>query len=212
LAGRRSFAEALVAAVESGEISATLISPEVVSLLRSHPVLKLSESVEKLFAGAETDAAKLELEISRLAKLVESKPGSPYAGKKLFTASCAACHRLFEQGGQIGPDLSTYQRDDIDTMLLNIVNPSAEVREGYENFLLTTKDGRTAVGFLVEQDNRSVVLRGLDGQDVSVERKNIQSMKAQGVSLMPAGLLSGYSDDQVRDLMAYLRSTQPLNN
>ena len=97
-------------------------------------------------------------------------------------------------------------------MLLNIVNPSAEVREGYENFLLTTKDGRTAVGFLVEQDNRSVVLRGLDGQDISVERKNIQSMKAQGVSLMPAGLLSGYSDDQVLDLMAYLRSTQPLNN
>ena len=131
---------------------------------------------------------------------------------KYFTASCAACHRLFEQGGQIGPDLSTYQRDDIDTMLLNIVNPSAEVREGYENFLLTTTDGRTAVGVLVEQDNRSVVLRGLDGQDVSVERKNIQSMKAQGVSLMPAGLLSGYSDDQVRDLMAYLRSTQPLNN
>ena len=212
LAGRRSFAEALVAAVESGEISATLISPEVVSLLRSHPEPKLSELVEKLFTGAETNAAKLELEIFRLAKLVESKPGSPYAGKKLFTKSCAACHRLFEQGGQIGPDLSTYQRDDIDTMLLNIVNPSAEVREGYENFLLTTKDGRTAVGFLVEQDNRSVVLRGLDGQDVSVERKNIQSMKAQGDSLMPAGLLSGYSDDQVLDLMAYLRSTQPLNN
>ena len=97
-------------------------------------------------------------------------------------------------------------------MLLHIVNPSAEIREGYENFLLTTKDGRTVVGFLVEQDNQTVVLRGLDGQDISLERKDIKAMNAQGASLMPAGLLTGYTDDQVRDLMAYLRSTQPLNN
>ena len=87
-----------------------------------------------------------------------------------------------------------------------------EVTYWYENFLLTTKDGRTVVGFLVEQDNRTVVLRGLDGQDISLERKDIKTMKAQGVSLMPAGLLTGYTDDQIRDLMAYLRSTQPLNN
>ena len=40
----------------------------------------------------------------------------------------------------------------------------------------------------------------------------IHDLNAQGVSLMPAGLLTGYTDDQVRDLMAYLRSTQPLNN
>jgi len=37
-------------------------------------------------------------------------------------------------------------------------------------------------------------------------------LKAQGVSLMPSGILSSYSNDQIRDLLAYLRSTQPLNN
>jgi putative heme-binding domain-containing protein len=130
----------------------------------------------------------------------------------LYAASCAACHRLFEHGGQIGPDLTAYQRDDLDTMLLNIINPSAEIREGYENFLLTTKDGRLASGFLVEQDSRSVVLRGLDGQDVTVARKAIRELRAQGLSLMPGGLLAGYNDAQIRDLMAYLRSSQPLNN
>ena len=212
LAGRTIFAAAFVNAVEAGEISVALVSPEVVSLLRTHAEPTLAGKVNELFSGAETDSAKLEMEITRLARLVEAKTGSPYAGKKLFTTSCAACHKLFEQGGQIGPDLSTYQRDDIDNMLLHIVNPSAEIREGYENFLLTTKYGRTVVGFLVEQDNQTVVLRGLDGQDISLERKDIKTMNAQGVSLMPAGLLSGYTDDQIRDLIAYLRSTQPLNN
>ena len=212
LAGRIKFAKTLVRAVEGGKISPLLISPEVVSLLRSHNDAEVTGLVDKYFANSETDANKLEEEIKRLSNLVKNKPGNPYAGKKLFTTSCGSCHRLFESGGYIGPDLSTYQRDDVDTMLLSIVNPSAQIREGYENFLLNTLDGRTVVGFLVEQDNQAVVLRGLDGQDITMERKKIKEMRAQGVSLMPSGILSLYTDDQVRDLLAYLRSTQPLNN
>jgi len=180
--------------------------------MRSHNDAEVSLLVDKHFASLETDSAKLEEDIKQLSILIKDKPGDPYSGKKLFSTSCGSCHRLFEQGGYIGPDLSAYQRDDIDTMLLSIVNPSAEIREGYENFLLTTEDGRTVLGFLVEQDSRTVVLRGLDGQDITVQRNEIKTMKAQGVSLMPSGLLSSYSNDQIRDLLAYLRSTQPLNN
>ena len=77
---------------------------------------------------------------------------------------------------------------------------------------MTTEDGRSVVGFLVDEDLQTVVLRGLDGQDITVERKKIKALKAQGVSLMPSGILSSYSNDQIRDLLAYLRSTQPLNN
>ena len=212
LAGREAWALELLRAVDTGELAAGLVSAEVVSLLRSHGDGRIGQLLARHFAGAAMDAAKLEMQIQRLAKVVTAKPGSPYEGKKLYAASCAACHRLFEQGGQIGPDLTAYQRDDLGTMLLNIINPSAEIREGYENFLLTTKDGRLASGFLVEQDNRSVVLRGLDGQDVTFDREAIRELKAQGLSLMPGGLLAVYNDGQIRDLMAYLRSSQPLNN
>ena len=212
LAGRPASAAAMLQAVDDGKLSAGLVSAEVISLLRTHRDERVGQLLAKHFTDSETDAATLEHEIRRLAKVVTAEPGSPYEGKKLFTTSCAACHRLFDQGGQIGPDLTAYQRDDLDTMLLNIINPSAEIREGYENFLLTTKDGRLASGFLIEQDNRSVVLRGLDGQDVTFAREAIRKLNAQGLSLMPGGLLAGYSDGQICDLMAYLRSSQPLNN
>jgi putative heme-binding domain-containing protein len=119
---------------------------------------------------------------------------------------------LFGQGGQIGPDLTYFKRDDVGNMLLSIVNPNAEVREGYENYLIETKDERSLNGFLVDKDNQVVVLRGLDGQNVTLEQKDIAAMRAADTSLMPEGLLDAFNDEQVRHLFAYLRSTQPLVN
>jgi putative heme-binding domain-containing protein len=148
--------------------------------------------------------------IEHYASAIRSSEGNPYEGRKLFGMSCALCHKLFGQGAQIGPDLTPYQRGDLDTMLLNVVNPNAEIREGYETYLVATKDGRTLSGFLADKDNRAIVLRGIDGMNQVVETNQIQSMKPSGISLMPEGLLSAFNDQQVCDLFAYLRSTQPL--
>jgi putative heme-binding domain-containing protein len=90
------------------------------------------------------------------------------------------------------------------------VNPNAEIREGYETFLVTTKDGRALSGFLADKDPRSIVLRGVDGANTVLAQNQIDEMKTSSLSLMPEGLLDGLNDQQVRDLFAYLRSTQPL--
>ena len=94
---------------------------------------------------------------------------------------------------------------------MHIVNPSAEIREGYENQVVVTSDGRTLTGIVVEKDASVVVMRTADGQRVVLPRGDIDEMRAAGVSLMPEGLLQGLSDQEVRDLFAYLRSGQPLN-
>ena len=113
-------------------------------------------------------------------------------------------------GGQIGPDLTTYKRDDLRGMLLNVVNPSAEIREGFENYIVRTADGRTLTGFIADQDTNVLVLRGTDGQNISMNREEIEDLRATKTSLMPEGQLKALSDQQIRDLFAYLRSTQPL--
>jgi len=75
---------------------------------------------------------------------------------------------------------------------------------------VTTKDGRTLSGFLADKDTRVVVLRGLDGVNQVLPQDQLAEMKPSRQSLMPEGLLSAISDQQVRDLFAYLRSTEPL--
>jgi putative heme-binding domain-containing protein len=119
---------------------------------------------------------------------------------------------LFFKGGKVGPDLTSYQRDDLGTMLVSIVDPNAEIREGYENQVLATRDGRTLSGFLVERDPKVVVLRGFDGADVRVPRAEIESLAPAGMSLMPEGVLDGLSESELCDLFAYLRQSQPISN
>ena len=62
----------------------------------------------------------------------------------------------------------------------------------------------------MEQNPQSIVLRGLDNQNVVLARSEIAELVPAGLSLMPEGLIDGWTPQQVRDLFAYLRSTQPL--
>jgi len=124
---------------------------------------------------------------------------------------CANCHVLHSHGAAIGPDLTPFKRDDVPHLLLHIVNPSAEIREGYENQIVITESGRTLNGVLAEKDARVVVLKTADGQKVVVPRNDVAEMTVAGQSLMPENLLQGLTEQETRDLFAYLRSSQPLN-
>ena len=154
--------------------------------------------------------AEMEQKMHQLAAVVRGGTGDPYSGRTLFQNTCGGCHKLFGQGAEVGPDLTVYNRADLESMLLAIINPSAEIREGYENYSVETRDGRSLSGFLAEQDDRSIVLRGLDNQNVTLQRPELVELKPAGVSLMPEGLLESFDAQQTRDLFAYLRSTQPL--
>ena len=138
--------------------------------------------------------------------------GDPYPGKKLYMQSCGKCHTLHAVGGRIGPDLTTYKRDDVRQMLLHIVNPSAEIREGFETQIAFLNDGRVVTGFLVEQDPQTLSLRSPDGQTISLERTEIDELVKSRKSLMPEGQLKDLTEEQLRNLFAYLRSSQPLSD
>ena len=154
--------------------------------------------------------AEMETRIDHFADVVRGGTGDPYKGRAIFEPLCGACHTLFERGGHVGPDLTPYQRSDLKNMLLSVVNPSAEIREGFETYSIETKDGRELTGFLADQDNQMVALRTIDGQNIHLGRSEITALKASGSSLMPEGLLEAMNEQQIRDLFAYLRCTQPL--
>jgi putative heme-binding domain-containing protein len=211
LASRPAWSLALLKLVEAGTIKPAEVPVDLVDRLRAQQDERVSTLTQKLFAVAPPTSQEMKrAEVLRVRAAVEGAAGDPYKGEAIFMQRCAACHTLFFKGGQIGPNLTTYQRDDLSTMLPSIVDPNAEVREGYENYLVRTKDGRTLGGFLTESDATIVALRGFDGQDVRLPRTDVKDLRNVGTSLMPEGLLDGLTDEQLRDFFAYLRIPQPI--
>ena len=151
----------------------------------------------------------VEGELARVKRILAAAEGVPKRGEATYSLRCATCHTLFAKGGRVGPDLTSYQRGDLDMLLLAVIAPGAEIREGFETTVIQTRDGSVFTGFISDQDAKVIVLRDVAGQVRTVARERIASETPLGTSLMPPGLLDGLDDQALRDFFAYLRSTTP---
>jgi putative membrane-bound dehydrogenase-like protein len=210
LASRAKWSVRLLDAVQGGRMKAKEIPEDVATRLRASEEKSVAELAARVLPVSVPVAAEFQKRIDQIAAVLKAGSGNPYAGEATFTERCAKCHTLFFKGGKVGPDLTAYQRDNLGTMLLSIVNPSAEIREGFQYYLVATTDDRILSGFFVDRDNQITVLRGLEGENITLRASQIKAIKPAGQSLMPTGLLDGLSDQQLRDFFAYLRITQPI--
>jgi putative heme-binding domain-containing protein len=207
LAGREAWARALVQAVEDWKVPAKHVSPEIVSLLQSHKDGRFQEAVSRLWKGVsgvlspEAKAA----EAARLRQAIRAGGGDATEGMAVFRERCAACHRIFGEGNEVGPELTGYERGNLDFWVDNIVYPSLEIREGFANYTARLQNGQMLVGMLDSQSAQEVVLRDPAGQKTRLRRSDLAGLEASPVSLMPEGILSGVSDGAVRHLFAYLQ-------
>ncbi len=125
------------------------------------------------------------------------------AGRATFTLLCAACHTLYGEGGNLGPDLTGSGRDNLDYLLENIVDPSAVVPADYRISVVRMKDGRTLNGFIAARTEKTITVRSMT-ETQTVERAEIEKIEESTQSVMPEGLFDALTSEQRRDLLAYL--------
>lgn len=211
LAGRKAWSIALVDAVAAKQIPASDIAPEVVERLRLHQDAHLDELLPKLFGRTRTSPEEKLAEVAKIRKLLTSGQGDALAGKELFNKTCAKCHTLFNEGGKIGPDLTGYERTNLDFMLLSVVDPSAAIREEYTTFQIVTDDGLVLAGFITERGEKTITMQTSDKGQVILDKESIEEgPRALATSLMPERQLAEYTDQQIRDLFAYLQRQAPV--
>jgi len=127
------------------------------------------------------------------------------AGRALFAAACATCHEFHGGGQKVGPELIGSGRSSLDALLNNVIDPNQIIGNGYQNIVVTTKDGRTLSGRVTEDTPVRVRLLGIGGREEVVARDQIETLEDTGVSLMPAGF-GELPDEQFRDLMWFILS------
>jgi putative heme-binding domain-containing protein len=207
LASRPSFAAALLDAIEAGRVRAADVPATVVRQVHALADADLSRRLTAAWGQLRDSSAERRARITGLAAMLAAPAAEPVdlaAGRLVFRTACAGCHRLYGEGGQIGPDLTGSGRHDLGYLLENMVDPSAVVNREWRVSILTLADGRVLTGTVVERTPRTLTIQGFpDRQTVALD--DVEEITPTDRSPMPDGLLDPLSDRQIRDLVAYLR-------
>jgi putative heme-binding domain-containing protein len=184
--------------------------------------LQVSEALKKF--GDDPIIAKLQAEVLRGGLLLSLEPGQvekmrkqvaekgdPKKGRELYLntkiLACATCHRLEGVGGSVGPDLTRiWDTMTVEKLLESIIEPSKEIKEGFQTYKLTTTGEQVIQGLKIKEDSKEVVIRDSNGRDTRVAREDIESLTPSKLSLMPDNVVSQISYDQFIDLLAFLKS------
>ena len=130
--------------------------------------------------------------------------GKRKRGRIVFERDCATCHRLAGKGFDVGPNLETIRHHAPRQVLANILDPGREVSPAYIEYVVVTKEGRTATGIMSAETATSITLRRPN--DVLEDNFTTTSKKspAAGRSLMPEGFEKKIPPQEMADLLAFL--------
>jgi putative membrane-bound dehydrogenase-like protein len=210
LSSRPDFALALLDAVAAKKIPRTDISVVVarqIGGLKDQQVEARLADVWGIAKARSGDKQKLIAEYKqRLNPEVIAKADTRH-GRLIFSQVCAACHQIYGEGGMIGPDITGSNRADIDYILDTILDPNAAIGVDYQLTTIVTKDGRSLAGTIVEETPGALVLQ-LVNEKSTVAKSDIKERQRLPISMMPEGLLQSLKPDDVRDLIAYLRTKE----
>lgn len=212
LASRPSFARVLLArlapSATAGGIPRRDITPVVARQIRSFNDADLTARLTEVWGEArESSADKQKLIAELKGKLTPEfiARGNLSQGRAVFAQTCATCHKLYGEGSTLGPDLTGSGRHDVGYLIENIADPSAVVAADYNMAVITLKDGRVLNGAITARTERTLTVKMME-QETTVDRGEIARQEQLPVSLMPEGLLTALSDDQLASLIAYLMS------
>mgnify|MGYP003110718630 CR=1 FL=1 len=207
LATRQRYAQELLAAIQTEKVSRDDIPVHVARALKDILGSRFTAvygEVKSIGADREKQVAKYRsmLTPSALAKADASR------GRAIFERTCGACHLLYGDGGVVGPDLTGSNRANLDYILLNSVDPSYDVPDGYKMVTVLTIDGRLINGVVAEEDDTKLVLKTAQQPRVVITKEDIEERKLSDKSIMPDGQLDQMESQEVIDLIKYLQTSQ----
>jgi putative membrane-bound dehydrogenase-like protein len=209
---RKDWAARLLDEVAAGTIPATDIGAFHVRQIRSLNDPNLNAQLATLWGEVRDTRADKQAAIAQWERYLTPKTlanGDKQAGRAIYAATCGACHKLYGQGGTLGPDLTGGGRDNLSYLLTNIIDPSAVLAKENQLSNLTLEDGRILSGMIRGNDGRVTTLVSPAGE-VIVSNEDVTKTDTLPVSLMPEGLLDTLTREQARDLFAWLMDKNPV--
>jgi putative heme-binding domain-containing protein len=201
---RRAYHDALLSALETDQVRIGELNLDLEQrrrLLRGgSPEIRRRAAA---FMGDEEYSNRKSIVAEWMAKLPAQ--GDAVRGRALFEESCSRCHVAGGLGHRVGPDLSGVAHRSVEDLLSNILDPNMAINPGFVAVEIETRDGESQQGLVGGESAEAVTLLQAGGTQVVIPRKEVLRMTTSGQSLMPEGLESGRTPEQLRDLIAFLQ-------
>ena len=226
LTQRAGWSKSLLTQVGEKKIAATAINVNQARRIQALKDKELNDLLSRHWGQVrDTRNPDREKVVVEMKSLVRQKPGDPFAGEKVFKRVCAACHKIYGEGPDIGPDITSNGRNDFNQLLSNVFDPSLVIGAGYRVCTVVTTNGRVQSGLLVEDSPQRIVLKPAAigrprdnsettlvdgavkvsvGELIAIPRDDIDDFKINELSLMPEGLEKQLSPQEIVDLFAFL--------
>lgn len=203
LCSRTPWMHTLLDAIGEGKVSATGFPAPVRRALATSQDTATRNHAAKVLGAWQDSSDDVKVLIAKKKQACLTGEPDLANGKLLFTATCMVCHEFHGGGQKVGPDLIGSGRSNLDAILANVIDPNQIIGNGYENFTLSTKDGRTLAGRVVEDTPSHVKLLGAGGAAQIVPRDQVATLTNTKQSLMPMGF-GNLPDTAFRDLIWYV--------
>jgi putative membrane-bound dehydrogenase-like protein len=197
-----AFAIALLDALEKGTLQLTEVDPSTRQGLEKHSNPDLKERAERLFRGAVSADREQVIRHFQAATHLE---GDRAKGAVTFARACLQCHAMQGRGNGVGPNIYSVASQPKETLLASILDPSRQVTPDFVSYSVTTRGDETLTGLIVAESASSVTIRRANAPDATLQRREIKELKADGKSLMPDGLEQGLTQQDVADLLEFIR-------
>jgi len=205
LLSRSEWTSSLLSSLEDGCVPPAEIDPARRQQLLTRRNARVKSRAEAVFAHQNTPRQSVVDAYRGALKL----PGDRTAGAAVFKKACATCHRLGNEGIEVGPNLAAINDKSPEALLIAILDPNRALETRYANFSIATVDGRVLNGLIASETATAVTLRRQEGKEDIVLRSQIEEMTASGQSLMPEGVEKDLKPQDLADLIAFLVATGP---
>lgn len=210
LAARTSSALALLTAVGEDKISSRDLTADLIRQLRNLKDKNIEEQITSVWGTVQDSSEDRVKLIAHYRELLEKKPEiepDVALGRSVFNKTCAQCHKLFDTGKTIGPEITGSNRTNLEYVLTNVLDPSALIGKDYVAQVVVTDDGRVITG-IVRQETEDALEIATANETIVIPRDEIDEMEPSTKSMMPDDILKPLSETELRSLVAYLASPQ----
>ncbi len=213
LTQRRSWTRQLLVAVGRKEIPTSALNVNQVRRILAGGDSEMAKLVAKNWGILRNQRdAKREIVVQRMRRFVRTHPGDAVRGIAVYKKLCGQCHKLYGQGDEVGPDITTNGRNSFAQLLSNVFDPSLVIGAAYQARTVVTADGRILTGLPVEDSPQRVVLKMQGGKLEVIARADVEQMEVSKLSMMPEGVEKQLKPEELADLFAYLTLDRPPND